>query len=273
MEKHVHVHDFSFHLKFSRGQLQTFLALIFVCAFASGLSPESVTLSTYYPAPAGVYNNMVTIGDTWLARDPVPSTGQPSFVELGSNAAVSNGTKLAIMNGNVGIGTTSPATALDVNGGIRPGAATTGGFCATQGALGYDYTAKAPVYCGPAVGINGYPHWTSYSGASYSHVTSTYWNSTPWCSGGTMYYQMSCPTTSPGGCTAYMQQAVWPGSGYGSAGLTSFAPGSFVHAVRTGSYMVYARTSLWVPAGGTYWAILDLDGGFECAYTSFDMAY
>ncbi|MBI4375673.1 MAG: hypothetical protein HY549_04395 [Elusimicrobia bacterium] len=49
---------------------------------------ENVTLSTYYPAPSGVYTQIITTGRSILARD-----GQ-----------------------NVGIGTSSPATKLEVNG-------------------------------------------------------------------------------------------------------------------------------------------------------------
>lgn len=42
-------------------------ALIF--AAAGSLSSEQVSLSTYYPAPSGVYTNMITTGNTFLARD------------------------------------------------------------------------------------------------------------------------------------------------------------------------------------------------------------
>ncbi len=91
------------------------LGAVFVLTLVAPIATESITLSTYYPAPAGAYNNMVTIGNTWLARDPLPSGGQ-SFVEIGSNAAVGGNTKLAVMNGNVGIGTTSPPELLSVEG-------------------------------------------------------------------------------------------------------------------------------------------------------------
>lgn len=36
---------------------------------AMELSSESVTLTTYYPAPSGVYQQMITTGKTHLARD------------------------------------------------------------------------------------------------------------------------------------------------------------------------------------------------------------
>lgn len=61
-------------------------ALVLVCA--PELVSESVTLSTYYPAPSGVYTQMIVTGPTVLARD----------------------------SGSVGVGTTTPAHKLDVVG-------------------------------------------------------------------------------------------------------------------------------------------------------------
>src|SRR5262249_40585990 len=57
------------------------------------LSSESVTLTTYYPAPSGVYSQMITTTNTFLARD----------------------------GGNVGIGTSSPSTLLQVGKGSAAG--------------------------------------------------------------------------------------------------------------------------------------------------------
>ncbi len=90
------------------------LGAVFVLTLVAPIATESITLSTYYPAPAGAYNNMVTIGNTWLARDPMPSGGT-SFVELGSNAAVGGNTKLAVENGNILIGNDgTPLTAPEL---------------------------------------------------------------------------------------------------------------------------------------------------------------
>ncbi|OGR85154.1 MAG: hypothetical protein A3J74_01745 [Elusimicrobia bacterium RIFCSPHIGHO2_02_FULL_57_9] len=56
--------------------------------FTTELGTENVNLTTYYPAPSGVYTRMITTGQTVLARDA---------------------------GANVGIGTAAPATKLDVS--------------------------------------------------------------------------------------------------------------------------------------------------------------
>ncbi|MBI4371655.1 MAG: hypothetical protein HY552_05090 [Elusimicrobia bacterium] len=62
-------------------------------AAGAELGSENITLTTYYPAPSGIYTRMITTGDTYLARD----------------------------GGAVGIKTSAPAAgyALDVNGKIH----------------------------------------------------------------------------------------------------------------------------------------------------------
>ena len=74
--------------------LRPWLVLCLLVLSAGELGSESVTLTTYYPAPSGVYTQMITTGQTLLARD----------------------------GGSVGIGTSSPpgnpVNKLDVNGGI-----------------------------------------------------------------------------------------------------------------------------------------------------------
>ncbi len=63
--------------------------LILVCPIELG--SENVTLTTYYPAPSGVYTRMITTSATFLARD----------------------------GGSVGIGNAAPAQKLDVTGNMR----------------------------------------------------------------------------------------------------------------------------------------------------------
>ena len=64
------------------------LALGLAGLFPGFLLAEEMTMTTYYPAPYGGYNSILTTGNTFLARD----------------------------GGNVGIGTNSPSTKLHVNG-------------------------------------------------------------------------------------------------------------------------------------------------------------
>ncbi len=87
-----------FDITFSRRFVTTTAAFAMMLCAVPELESESVTLSTYYPAPSGVYTNMITTGNTYLARD-------------NGNASM------------VGIGITNPAVKLDVaqNGAIKVG--------------------------------------------------------------------------------------------------------------------------------------------------------
>lgn len=88
------------------------LAAVAVGALALRLSSETLTMTTTYPAPVGVYNQIVTTGnsgtvaaDTTLARNAgnvvlVPATN-PS--------------------GRVGVGVNAPLAKLDVGGTVRVG--------------------------------------------------------------------------------------------------------------------------------------------------------
>ncbi|PIR19274.1 MAG: hypothetical protein COV48_02905 [Elusimicrobia bacterium CG11_big_fil_rev_8_21_14_0_20_64_6] len=58
-----------FDVKFSQPLLRGILCFLMLAGVAEELGADSVTLTTYYPAPSGVYTNMITTGDTYLARD------------------------------------------------------------------------------------------------------------------------------------------------------------------------------------------------------------
>lgn len=83
-----------FNLTFSRRFITVAAAAAMMLCAVPELDSESVTLSTYYPAPSGVYTNMITTGNTYLARDGGTGT-------------------------RVGIGTTAPVQKLHVVGAIQ----------------------------------------------------------------------------------------------------------------------------------------------------------
>ncbi len=83
-----------FDLTFSRRLIVSAGAFAMMLCAVPELDSESVTLSTYYPAPSGVYTNMITTGNTTLARDGAGAT-------------------------RVGIGTSAPAVKLHVVGDVQ----------------------------------------------------------------------------------------------------------------------------------------------------------
>lgn len=100
-----------FELKLSRGFIAAGAALL-AAAGAFGvrdLWSENVTMTTYYPAPSGIYVQMITTGNTFLSRDG-------GHVDVGTTAPLPPSAKMAVMGGRVGIGTTGPLATLHVNG-------------------------------------------------------------------------------------------------------------------------------------------------------------
>lgn len=73
-------------LKVTRKHVLAMLAAFFLCWHPKPLGSETLTLTTYYPAPYGGYANLLTTGQTLMARD----------------------------TGNVGIGTPNPLAKLHV---------------------------------------------------------------------------------------------------------------------------------------------------------------
>ena len=77
------------------------LAMALVAAIAVEVGSETLTMTTTYPSPAGIYRTIVTTGNTTLARD-IPGTK----VTVGSptNASALNVIGSASVSGNLGVG-------------------------------------------------------------------------------------------------------------------------------------------------------------------------
>jgi len=157
-----------------------------------GAFAEDITITTYYPAPFGVYNEMrskrMAIGDSYYQASEYCWAGWPSCTnDIDDNADL-------IVEGNVGIGTTSPSEELEVIGNIigtpimgnwyptAHGPNTSGGqhilvtFNASQNVTEASYFTNLGGTSGIRVNVAGYYHvefvTLVYLGAAgdYGHV-------------------------------------------------------------------------------------------------------
>lgn len=107
-----------FDVRFSRVWIRNLTALAMVLAIAPELASESVTLTTYYPAPSGVYTNMIVTGATYLARDG-GAVGVQTATPTGGYVMDVNGSLLVRaneqVNGNLSVGGTFTVNNLTVN--------------------------------------------------------------------------------------------------------------------------------------------------------------
>jgi len=99
-----------FDLKFSDKAVRLAMVGAMLLAAAPELASESVSLTTYYPAPSGVYTQIIGTSNSYMARD----TG---VLDVGTSAAQSGLTKLAVIGGPAGFGTTAPTSEVTVVGG------------------------------------------------------------------------------------------------------------------------------------------------------------
>lgn len=111
MERRFDIH---LRLHYEPSSLRPWLVCAALFACVGELASENVSLETYYPAPSGVYTQLIATSNAFMARD----TG---FLDVGTNVPPSATTKMAVMGGNVGIGTTAPTTMLEVNKGAVGG--------------------------------------------------------------------------------------------------------------------------------------------------------
>ena len=86
--------DISLDIRIPQGTARWAMAGLLLALLAPDLATESVTLTTYYPAPTVFYGQLVSVSNAYLAPDG---------------------------GSNVGIGTTNPTAELDVSNSIRFG--------------------------------------------------------------------------------------------------------------------------------------------------------
>jgi hypothetical protein len=128
----------------NRRQFIAAAAAVLVLAGARPLDSESLTMTTYYPAPSGVYRRLVSTGNAILARDA---------------------------GGLVGIGKTNPSQKLDVNGNIyasgglaAAGSVSANGQISAVGNIQTNGTFRVGSFPSNPPGVNGTMYYNSSTG-------------------------------------------------------------------------------------------------------------
>src|SRR3990167_7014138 len=108
---------FTLSLSLSLCLIPILINLIFPPSSFALTEEETLTITTYYPAPYGVYNEMrakrMAVGANYYNGSAYPwNTGGGCAGNEICNADL-------VVQGNVGIGTTSPNSPLQVNGKIK----------------------------------------------------------------------------------------------------------------------------------------------------------
>ena len=125
--------------------------LLAVLGFGVTLMAEDITLTTYYPAPYGAYDELTTTGNTYLAT----TSGKNAGIGLAATDTIQN--KLDV-EGSVAIGagysgtSAAPANGLIVQGKVGIGTASVG----VSDTLSVSGTVNATAYSvGVAAGASG----------------------------------------------------------------------------------------------------------------------
>ena len=132
-------------------KIDRFVSVFLFCLFLFGVSvmAEDITLTTYYPAPYGTYNELTTTGNTYLSTS----------------------------TGSVGVGVSEPKSKLDVEGGVAIGADYSGSTAApengmiVQGKVGIGTNS---VGASDTLAVNGVVNAASYSTGTDTGVTGTF---------------------------------------------------------------------------------------------------
>lgn len=125
------------------------LAAVAVGTLAMSLSSETLTLTTTYPAPVGVYNQIVTTGDSGTA---------PADTTLARNAGNVILAPATNASGRVGVGTSSPQAKLDVGGTVRIGSLPADPGNGTAGVIYYNTaTGTVRLFSGSWGDLGGSP--------------------------------------------------------------------------------------------------------------------
>lgn len=111
------------------------LVAALVLAHPAGLSTETLTMTTYYPSPYGVYQRLRSTQDATLAAN----SGNVLLAASGSGGSV----YMATGAGRVGVGTAGPARKLDVAGDMEADDLYTSDGVQIQGLTGRNYFRDA----------------------------------------------------------------------------------------------------------------------------------